>query len=105
MYLVRPGFLLYLHRHGSCSLTLAQHSPDGLAPSMTAAAHGRSASGSHCGGGGGPAPDARHTVVQGAASTATRSRSWSAYTFMGGLLEMRSAGNDWSGLPKERARI
>jgi len=49
---------------------------------MTAAAHGRSASGLHFAGSPAP-PDARQTtVVQGAASTAARSRSWSAYTFM-----------------------
>jgi hypothetical protein len=32
MYLARSGFLIYLHRHGICPLSFAQHSPDGVVP-------------------------------------------------------------------------
>jgi hypothetical protein len=60
MYLLR-----YLHSHGFCSLSLAQHAADGAWPQMTGA-HGRSATGSHPGG---TVLDSRHTTVQGEATT------------------------------------
>ena len=43
----RLGFLMYWHRHGLCSLSLAQQAVLGFPPDVFAAAHGLSCSGLH----------------------------------------------------------